>query len=116
MEGREQTRANYIARADLRQPEQRNLVERYLLDPTRSAEESTTFAGLFPNANDMVSNNLLTTIQTPKHEELAAHDREALKAVEEWQNDPRFERLKPQLTQIRQRLAEFVRQTTDSTQ
>jgi hypothetical protein len=41
---------------------------------------------------------------------LVAHDREALAVVEQWQQDPRFERLKPQLAQIHERLGTFVRQ------
>ena len=114
MKGREQTRANYFARADVRQPEQRALVEQYLIDPARTSEELATIAGLYPNANYMISNNLLTTVQTPKHEELAAQDQEALRAVEQWQVDPRFDHLKPQLAQIRQRLAEFVRQAAQN--
>lgn len=60
MEGREKTRANFFARADLRDPQQKALLESYLLDPRRSAQELQTFAGIFPNANYMISNNLLT--------------------------------------------------------
>ena len=110
MNGREQTRANLLARADVRDPGQRALVEQYLLDPGRDPAELATFAGLYPNANYMISNNLLTTVETPNRGQLAAYDREALKIIEQWQQDPRFERLQPLLTQIHERLANFVGQ------
>jgi hypothetical protein len=110
MTGSEQTRANFLARADVRDPDQRALVEQYLLDPGRGATELATFAGLYPNANFMISNNLLTTVNTPQSGQLAAHDREALKVIEQWQGDPRFARLQPLLAQIHERLGTFVRQ------
>jgi hypothetical protein len=110
MEGREQTRANYVARADVRQPEQRSLVERYLLDPARSAQELTTFAGLYPNANYMISHNLLTDTPTPTRDDLIQHDAAALGVVREWLADPRFAQIKPQLETMRARLETFVQQ------
>lgn len=110
MTGSEQTRANFIARADVREPDQRALVEQYLLDPGRGAAELATFAGLYPNANFMISNNLLTTVNTPQSGQLATHDREALKIIEQWQGDPRFAHLQPLLAQIHERLGTFVRQ------
>jgi len=110
MEGREQTRANFFARGDVRDPKQRALVESYLLDPRRSALELQTFAGLFPSANYMISNNLLTETATPAHAELAARDRAALETVDAWLADPRFSRLKPQIEAIHTRLRNFVQQ------
>ena len=110
MSGREQTRANYIARADVREPGQRTLVEKYLLDPALLEQELATFAGLFPNANYMVSNNLLTQVATPTGADLAKHDAAALGVIDEWLSDPRFEKLMPQLKSMRSRLETFVRQ------
>lgn len=110
MAGREQTRANFFARADVREPPQKALLETYLLDPRRSAEELQTFAGLFPNANYMISQNLLTDTPSPSHAELAARDRAALAVVDTWLADPRFAKLKPQLETTRARLRTFVQQ------
>ena len=110
MEGREQTRANFLARADVREAEQRVVLERYLLDPARTGQELATFAGLYPNANYMISNNLLTPTVTPKHEDLVAHDRAALETVREWQKDGRFRDLKPYLETIQTKLEGFVQQ------
>ena len=110
MQGREQTRANFLARADVRDAEQRALLEQYLLDPARGPQELATFAGIYPNDNYMVSNNMLTRVETIPGDKIVARDRDALKTIEEWQTDPRFEHLKPVLAQIRERLVYFVKE------
>jgi len=108
MQGREVTRANYFARADVGDPAQRGLVEDYLLQFNAAPDERGAFLGLFPNANYMVSHNLLTPTQTPDGATLARRDRAALQTVQEWLADPRFESLRPQLETMRQRLETFV--------
>ena len=110
MAGREQTRANYFARADVGDPVQREILERYLLDPKRQAPELQSFAGVFPNANFMISHNLLTSNVTPGGATLARRDRDALRVVGEWLADPRFVSLRAPLLTIQQRLQEFSRQ------
>lgn len=108
MAGREKTRANFFARADVRDLRQKELVESYLLDPRRTAEELQTFAGLFPSANYLVSNNLLTTFQAPTHAELAARDRGTLEVVEAWLADERLAAVHPHLGTVCERLRGFV--------
>ena len=115
MAGREATRANFFARANVGDPEQRTLIENYLLDPKLNAVELQTFAGVFPNANYMVSPNLLTRVVTPDHVALAIRDRLSLDAVNQWLADPRFVNVKPQLQKVQQRLDMFVRQATAQT-
>jgi len=110
MAGREQTRANYFARADAGDARQRALLENYLLNPQLSAAELKTFAGLYPNANYMISYNLLTRTETPSHDELVRRDRDALNAVQGWLADARFEKLQPQLQTMSDRLTKFVKQ------
>lgn len=110
MQEREQTRANYFARADVQDQDQRALLEKYLLDPARSAQELKAFAGLFPSGNYMISNNLLTIVQTPTRDDLAGRDSAALHTVESWMNDPRFSTIRPQLQLIHTRLQTFVQQ------
>jgi len=111
MEGREATRANFFARSDVGEPAQRGLVEAYLLNPALEAAELEKFAGLYPNANFMISHNLLTRIVTPDGTWLAARDAEALRVVRQWLEDPRFARIKPQVEAIQRRLNSFVPQT-----
>jgi hypothetical protein len=110
MQGREQTRANYFARADVRDPQQRQVLERYLLDPRTSSQELQQFAGLFPNANYMVSQNLLTPTPTPDHAALTGRDAASLQAVQDWLADPRFANLQRPLQKVQQRLEDFARQ------
>jgi hypothetical protein len=110
MQGREQTRANYFARTDVGDRTQREILERYLLDPKREASELESFAGVFPNANYMISHNLLTGNLTPDGPALARRDSDALRVIGEWLADPRFARLQPHLWKIQQRLQEFSRQ------
>jgi hypothetical protein len=45
LEGREATRADFFARADVRDPQQRQILESYLLDTARSPAEWQQFAG-----------------------------------------------------------------------
>lgn len=109
MTGREETRASYFARADVSDPRQRQLVESYLLDATSSPAELQKFAGLFPNANFMISNNLLTPNATLNNAMLAQRDRASLDAVNMWLGDPRFGSVRPILLTMKTRLDNFVR-------
>ena len=114
MASREETRANYFARANVLEVAQRDVLERYLLNPALSPAELNRFAGLYPNANFMVSHNLLTPVVTPSGQWLQARDAEALRLVREWEGDTRFARLKPQLLAIRQRLESFTKPPANS--
>jgi hypothetical protein len=110
MQGREATRANYFARADVRDPQQRQILENYLLDPQISPAEINTFAGVYPSANFMISPNLLTQSPTLDHQALLSRDAESLNIAQAWLADPRFANLQPALTKITVRLQQFVRQ------
>jgi len=110
MQGREATRADYFARADVRDPQQRQALESYLLDPHRSGAELAQFAGVFPNANYMISQNLLTPTPTPDHAALTGRDAASLQAVQQWLADPRFANLQQPLLKVQQRLEDFARQ------
>jgi len=114
MEGREITRANYFARADVRDPVQRKTLEGYLLNPSLPDEELRAFARLYPSANFMVSQNLLTPVGTPDGAWVAARDAEALRVAQGWLTDARFGNLKPQLDSIALRLESFQQQVRHS--
>jgi hypothetical protein len=111
MTGREETRANYFARADVGDAAQRQLVESYLLAAARDPAELQAFAGVFPNANFMISHNLLTSNPTLDGTTLARRDQAALAVVNEWLNDPRFAQLQPQLERMQARLSEFTKRS-----
>lgn len=102
--------AQQMARADLRQPDQRDLLRRWLLDPERTAVELQSFAGVFPNANQMVSRNLLTGPDTAQGEDLRHHDLVALQIVEGWRADSSMDPVKSYLDTMHQRLQYFTGQ------
>ena len=110
MKGRENTRADYFARADVRDEAQRKLLENYLLNPKLGAAELQQFIGTYPNANFMISPNLLTANSTPDHATLANRDKISLQVLDEWLADPRFAALRPKLETARQRVQGFVTQ------
>jgi len=103
-----ETRAQWLARADLSQPDQRAHVMRFLLDPDRSAAELEAFTSVYPNANFMVSDNLLTDFDPPSGTELAARDRAALEIVNEWLDQPRFATRRDTLERMKARLESFL--------
>jgi hypothetical protein len=110
MRGREATRADFFARADPRDPQQQSLLEQYLLSPNVSWDEISRFAQVFPSANYIVSNNLLTRTTTPDGSSLAARDEKALEVVNGWLADARFAQVRGSLQTIQSRLAYFVSQ------
>ncbi len=101
--------SNMVARADVRDPAQRQQVEAWLKDAKRTAAELAGFAGVFPNANQMVSNNLITRVATFQAADLAVQDRASLAVVNAWLSDPAFSRSHELLRSTRQRLEEFVK-------
>lgn len=111
MQGRELVRADYYARLDVRDPQQLTLLENYLLNPQLGAAELQQFVGVYPNANFMISPNLLTANKTIDHATLAARDAAALNVLDQWLVDARFASLRSQLEASRQRVQGFVSQS-----
>ena len=102
--------SNFVARGDVRDSEQRLAIESYLLNEARTMEELRAFAGVFPNANNSISHNLLTESPTIDGRQLAEQDRASLAAVEDWLQDARFSRVHPLIQETRARLRTFVTQ------
>ena len=100
--------AQQFARADLRDNSQREIVRKWLLDPSRTPTELQSFAGVYPNNNQFVSHNLLSTSTQPTGAELAAHDRAALEIISSWQKDPAFQPVAEQLRTMVARLNQFT--------
>jgi hypothetical protein len=110
MQGREVTRADYFARADVEDPVQRAILESYLLDPARTPAELRAFAGVFPNANFMISQNLLTDSPRLDAPTLRRRDSASLQVVNQWLTEPRFGRIRQALEIMQVRLQQFVNQ------
>lgn len=107
-QSRPEMTAQQFARADLRDPTQQALVKSWLLDPSRTGTELTSFAGIYPNNNQFVSNNLLTKSAPQSGVELMAHDRAALEILNSWSADPAFTPVKEYLGTMVSRLNGFV--------
>lgn len=114
MKGHEKTRADFVARADIGLPEDRAIVEKYLLAPNLSAEELSQFVAIYPNFNYMISNNLLTDTTPLPRDIIVKRDQAALAVVQQWQDDPRFDHLQPALDQLQKRLQGFVQEAQAS--
>jgi hypothetical protein len=102
--------ANMFARADLREPDQQQLVREYLLNPNRTNDELAAFSGVYPNNNYAISKNLLTGNDSRTNEQLISHDRAALEIVTSWLGDPAFDSVKPHVETMHKRLETFVGQ------
>lgn len=100
--------AQQFARADVRDPAQQQLMKAWLLDPVRTPVELRSFAGVYPNNNRFVSNNLLTRESGQSGNDLAAHDRAALETVSSWAQDPAFQPVRETLDQMISRLEGFA--------
>lgn len=100
--------AQQFARADLRDPAQQTLVKSWLLDPARTPTELRSFAGVYPNNNRFISNNLLTTEPQQSGTELAAHDRQVLEIITAWNQSPEFQPIAEHLATMLTRLTEFT--------
>jgi hypothetical protein len=100
--------AQQFARADVRDPGQREILKTWLLDPARTSAELRSFAGVYPNNNRFVSNNLLTVEATQSGDDLAAHDQAALQTVSAWAADAAFEPVREHIALMLSRLEGFV--------
>lgn len=107
-ESRPEAVAQQFARADVREPEQREILKAWLLDPARTPVELRSFAGIYPNNNRFVSNNLLSVESNPSGADLARHDKAALQVVSAWAGDIAFEPVREYLDVTISRLEGFV--------
>ncbi len=107
-QSRPEMAAQQFARADLRDPAQQAIVRSWLLDPARTGTELHSFAGVYPNNNRFVSNNLLTTEPPQSGSDFAMHDRAALEILHSWSTDPAFTPVKEHLGTMISRLNGFV--------
>ena len=107
------TRAGYFARADLRDPAHREIVESYLLSDAVGSAERAYFFDLFPNHNFHHSRNLLSENQYPSHEEIVERLRGALERTHEWLEDEHFAAYTDDIARARQRLGETLGETPE---
>ncbi len=96
-------RADYFARADLSDAEQRGLVERHLLDPGVSAEEKNKLLRLLPDRHQLWGDYLVTSDPEPRRFDADADvaRRAVVRAtLESWLTSPAFAALHPQIETV----------------
>jgi len=113
-ESRPEMTAQQFARADLRDTAQQAIVKSWLLDPSRRPTELQNFASIYPNNNQMISQNLLTSEDRVSGADLNAHDREVLKIIRDWRTDPAFESRSQYLEIMDRRVSQFVKSADGS--
>ncbi len=85
------------------------MVKAWLLSPERTPTELSNFAGIYPNNNKMISQNLLTSEEPVAGSGLREHDLEVLSLIRSWREDPTFDTLAPYLEIMDRRLSEFTK-------
>lgn len=109
--GQPLVRGGLYARADVRDPVQRQSVEAYLLRTDLSPAEIDKFAALFPNVSQSVGDYLVTKNQIKKLPAMADLDEASLQVVQQWMKDPRFAGRHEALTKINDKLGDYVQQS-----
>lgn len=104
-------RANLMARADPTDPGQLATVETYLRDPNLPPEEATVFLKSFPLRSATTGYRLYGKTPAPyTRDTIAASDRAALDRVNQWANDPEFEKYRTEIQVLQKRLAQWTLQ------
>jgi hypothetical protein len=104
LSGRAAMEGDLFARANVSDPEQKALLADYLTSPGRSMQELEAFAGVFPNENFMISDNLLTQTPPLPNAEVLSRYQAAQETVSQWLQDSQFTNVWPQLQQVQGRL------------
>ena len=102
-------RGSLMARAELGDPAQRAIVEKYLLRTDLTAAEVASFASSFPNRSLVLGNALVsntTGIGVDTAADSTTDQAAVLAIVQQWQQNPRFQARQAELDQIAMRLAE----------
>lgn len=113
-ESRPEMTAQQFARADLRDTSQQEIVKLWLLDPSRTQIQLHHFSAIFPNNNQLISHNLLTSQEQVSGADLTAHDRDVLAVIQDWKTDPVFESRTQYLEVMAKRVSQFVESADSS--
>jgi hypothetical protein len=104
-------RASLMARANPEAPTQIAVVDQYLRDPERTAEDAAEFLKLFPLRSATTGYRLYGKTPAPYNfEQIKTNDRAAFEQVSAWATDPAFEKYRPEILGLQKRLAEWIAQ------
>ena len=105
---RPETRAGFMARADLADEAQKATVEGYLLSLSPDSPAADYFFRIVPNLNFTLTDGILTDRLDVSHEYVQERAQAALAAVDTWLSDPRFAANREKLQAARQRIASVL--------
>jgi hypothetical protein len=102
-------RASLLARLDVREPEQSELLSTYLQRGDHASGELEYFADLFPNGNCFTSHRLVTAPEASGSiADMTELDRATLEALREWSVKPEFAARRGELSAVIERLEDAV--------
>jgi len=101
-------RASLIARGDVRIESDRSILEEYLRMPDPDPAEIEAFARYFPNYNQQVSDNLITTDHLTPIDDRIDQDRATQSWIHEIRDRPEFAPARTALKRVEKRLARYL--------
>lgn len=107
-------RASLMARGDVRVAAERETIETYLLSLPAFEDEAAAFARWFPNYNQQVSDNLITTDHLTSIDDRMAQDRATLAWIHRIREQEAFFETRPILDPIEKRLNRYLSETTEA--
>ncbi len=108
LDGEPKLHAALMARADIRSEADRTALETYLEALPGGSAEASAFARSFPNYNQQVSDNLITTDRLTSIEDRMAQDRATLFWIREIRDQPGFADIRKLLETVEQRLVRYL--------
>lgn len=100
-------RAELMARAEISDPAQREVVAAYLTDPAVTPDEKRIFLETVPLRSQTEGPRLIT--EPPPVSNLPELDRGAMEVLRTWQGDPAFKSVQPGISAAIQRIQEYLR-------
>lgn len=111
--GEPELRASLMARGDVRVMTEREIIESYLLTLPAFEDEALAFALWFPNYNQQVSDNLITTDRLTSIEDRMAQDRATLVWIHAIRAQPAFAETLTILQTIEDRLNRYLAESPE---
>jgi len=106
-------RAALIARGDVRSVTERSVLETYLQGLDTGSAEGRAFAGVFPNYNQQVSDNLITSEPLTSIEDRMDQDRVTLAWIRTIRNQSAFAPVRDLLDRVETRLVGYLASTAE---
>ena len=95
-------------RANVREAEDRTLLENFIFDPARSEVERDLFIANFPNGNVYQGNNVIPLLPNVSDRALRQIDTDALEMARKWKKNPAYQQHEVFVDSIIEKLEGYV--------